>query len=162
MKFSSTRSINLFSFLLCIFLLADAYYLQYFQNIQPCLLCLLQRWIFMAIAIIFLFAFVHNPKKTGQKIYAFLALIFSAGGIAAAARQVWLQHQPPASTPNCMPGMSFLIKTRPLHEVFTIMLRGSDDCAKVVWRLIGVTLAEWTLIFFILIAILSLVQCFRR
>jgi disulfide bond formation protein DsbB len=162
MKLFSTRSINLFGLLFCLFSLAGAYYLQYFQNIQPCLLCLLQRWVFVAIAIIFLLAFVHNPGKTGKKFYAFLTLFFSFCGISVAARQVWLQLQPPTASENCVPGVSFLLQTRPLPEVIKIMLQGSDDCARVVWRFMSITLAEWTLIFFVLIAVASLIQCFRR
>lgn len=162
MKFSSPRSTNFFGFLLSILLLAGAYYLQYFQNVQPCLLCLLQRWMLIAIAIIFFLGALHNPEKIGRKIYAFFTFLFSLMGILAATRQVWLQHQPLTSTTTCMPDLNFLLRTRTLPEVFKMMLQGSSDCAKAEWHFMSLSLAQWSLVFFVLLGIISLIQLSRR
>lgn len=146
---SSLRYFNFVSFLLCLLLLAASYYFEYVRGMTPCLLCLLQRWAVGILAILFLWAFIQNPKKTGSLIFAGLEIIVALLGIIAAGRQVWLQHQPPGSVTTCVPTLSFLLQTRPLPEVIRLMFHGGQDCAQVLWQWAGFTMAEWLFLIFI-------------
>ena len=153
----TARKINFVAFLCCILLLIVSFYFQFADRMQPCLLCILQRWVMGALMIIFLLAAIQNPKKMGVRIYAAIAFLFAVLGAVLAGRQVWLQHQPPSPQETCLPGLQFLLQTRPLPEVVKIMFHGGSDCAEVTWRFLGMTMAEWTLLIFILVAIFSLI-----
>ena len=40
---------------------------------------------------------------------------------------------------------------RPLVEAFAKIFRGSGECAEVGWKLLGLSVAEWSLVWFILL-----------
>lgn len=158
---NSTRTLNFIGLLLSIILLLGAYYLEYVKGQTPCLLCILQRSALMLLMVIFLIGAIHAPRYWGRYIYGILIMLFSAAGLTAAIRQTWLQHQPPAATETCVPGLNFLLQTRPLPEVIKLMFHGGRDCAEVLWRIFGLTLAEWTSIFFIVFFILGVLHFVR-
>jgi disulfide bond formation protein DsbB len=162
MKLNSFRIINLIGFILAVVLLIASYYFEYVEGLQPCLLCLLQRWAMGLVAIVLLIATVHNPRQVGIHIYAAITFVVAIVGIVASARQVWLQHLPSRSTEVCVPGLNFLLQTRPLPEVIKIMFRGSRECAEATWSFLGLTMAQWALIFFVIFALLGLFQLFRK
>jgi len=66
-------------------------------------------------------------------------------GGAIAGRQVWLQHLPADQVPECGPGLEFMLEVYPLAEVIKTALRGTGECATVVWTFLGGSIAEWSL-----------------
>jgi disulfide bond formation protein DsbB len=134
--------------LACAGLLGAAYYLQYFQGQDPCPLCLVQRVFYLCAGIVFLAGALHGPKSTGAAVYGALAIVFAVGGLATAARQVWLQHLPPDQVPACGPDLKFMIDNFPLSRTLTFLVRGSGQCAEVHWRFLGLSIAEWSLLWF--------------
>ena len=70
----------------CIALLGYAYYLQYVKGLEPCPLCMVQRFFFYAVMALFILAALHGPRGRGASIYAALITLFAAGGAAAAGR----------------------------------------------------------------------------
>ena len=51
-------------------LLAFASYLQHVQGLEPCPMCILQRYAFFAIGLTALVAAIHGPKRRGRACYA--------------------------------------------------------------------------------------------
>jgi disulfide bond formation protein DsbB len=145
----------------CVVLLAISFYFEFVLGMQPCLLCILQRWALGLLGLVFLMAGLHHTKKLGSLVYCFIALLMAAGGIAASARQVWLQHQPPRPEETCIPGLNFLLQTRPLPDVIKLMFQGGRECAEVTWRFLGLTMAEWTLAIFIIFSVIIIWLIFR-
>jgi len=80
-----------------------------------------------------------------------------AGG-SVSARHVWLQHLPPEEVPECGPGLDYVFNNFPFSETIKLMLSGTGDCAQIGWTLLGMSIPEWTLIAFLLLAALSLLQ----
>jgi len=134
--------------LACALLLAAAYYLQYFQGQEPCPLCLVQRVFYLIAGIAFLAGAIHGPKSTGAAVYSALAMLSALGGLATAARQVYLQHLPPDQVPACGPDLPFMLENFPISRTLTFLVRGSGQCAEVNWRFLGLSIAEWSLICF--------------
>jgi disulfide bond formation protein DsbB len=128
----------------CGLLLAFGYYLQYFQGLEPCPLCLVQRYFFIAVAATCLAAAIHAPRRTGNAVYGGVAALFAAGGLAAAARQVWLQHLPPDKVPQCGPDLYFMLENFPLSRTLRTLLAGTGECAVVDWTFLGLSIAEWS------------------
>lgn len=143
----------------CAGLLAFAYYLQYVQHLEPCPLCYAQRLFFYAMLAVFVVAALHGR---GAPVYGCVAALFAAGGIAAAGRQVWLQHLPADKVPQCGPDLIFMLKNFPLGETLSNLVEGSGECAKVDWSFLGLSIAEWSLAWFVLLASYALWLGFRR
>jgi protein dithiol:quinone oxidoreductase len=162
MAVHSTRAGFLFGFAACVLLLAYGFYLQYFDGQEPCPLCLVQRGFFFGLLFVFLVAAIHGPGKLGTTLYGVLALLLAAGGIATAGRQVWLQHLPADQVPVCGPDLYYMVDHFPLAKVITNLFRGSGQCAEVTWRFLGLSIAEWSLAWFVAFTVLALWVIVRR
>jgi protein dithiol:quinone oxidoreductase len=150
---------HLLIFLVCAVLLGFGYYLEYEKGLDPCPLCMLQRLFFLVIGLGGFIAAIHNPKSLGMiRTYSGFLVLFSMMGAAVAGRQVWLQHLPPDQVPECGPGLEYMLEVYPLGETLAKILKGTGDCAEVDWTLLGLSIAEWALISFILLAAVSVLQ----
>lgn len=156
------RPLNIIGLLACIALIVIAFYMQYVMGLDPCPLCMMQRIVIYVVAIVFLLAMTHNPAITGQRIYAILITLFSLSGAGFASRQLWLQSLPADQVPACGPSLDYMIDVLPWTEVLSVMMRGSGDCAKVVWTFLSLSIPAWTLIAFIIFAVLGLMQWRRQ
>lgn len=158
----SFRQVALAGALACAGLLACGYYLQYFDGQDPCPLCLLQRGFYYAIGLVLLAGAIHGPGRIGARIYSIVAFLFAAGGIATASRHVWLQHLPADQVPACGPDLFFMLDNFPLGRTLQLLLRGSGQCAEVHWRFLGLSIAEWSLAWFVLLALYALWLAVRK
>ncbi|MFI3189926.1 MAG: disulfide bond formation protein B [Methylococcales bacterium] len=145
-------------FLGCMSLLAMGAYFQFVQGLNPCPLCISQRLAILATGIVFLIAALHNPQQTGTTRYAIAGAITALIGASISTRHVWLQHLPPDEVPECGPGLDYMLQNFPLFDTLKLMLSGTGDCAKVDWTLLGFSMPEWTLLAFLMLATVSLLQ----
>jgi len=149
---NNPRLLHALPALACAGLLAFGYYLQYFQDQDPCPLCLIQRGFFYAIIAVFAAAALHAPGRTGSALYGAGGALFALGGFGVAARQVWLQHLPADQVPACGPDLFFMMENFPLKRILEKVFYGSGQCAEVKWRFLGLSIAEWSLACFAAIA----------
>lgn len=131
---------------------AVALYTQYVDGLVPCPLCMSQRIFYALTAAIALIAAIHNH---GVRIYAVLCTASALAGAAVAGRQVWLQHLPPNEVPACGPSLEYMLQTLPFGDVLMRMIKGDGNCAVVDWRFLGLSMAEWSLLCFIVLLIVS-------
>lgn len=136
--------------------------LQGMLELDPCPLCTADRFVIIAIGLIFALAWLHNPARTGQKVYAALNLPLGLVGIGLTLRHIWLQHIPPNETPECGPDLSYMFEVFPLLDAIVMLLSGSGQCAEVLWTFMGLTIPEQTLILFNLFTFLMVFQLLRR
>lgn len=140
----------------CALLLACGFYLQYFDNQDPCPLCLVQRGFYFGLLLVFAAGAIHAPGPTGNTVYSIFALVLAAGGAAVAGRQVWLQHLPPDQVPACGPDLYFMLENLPLARTIEKLFKGSGQCAEVKWTFLNLSIAEWSLGWFVLFGLLAL------
>jgi disulfide bond formation protein DsbB len=154
------RVAYLLGFLVCAGLMGWAFWLQYAEGLEPCPLCMFQRVAVCAVGVLFLIAFLHNPGRRFAAVYAVLTLLFAGAGAAFAGRQVWLQSLPKDQLPACGMGIGYMLDTLPLADVIMRTLTGSGECAEKGWVLLGLSIAGWTLVFFIamIVAAFALVR----
>lgn len=156
----TTRKLALAGFLICAGLIGFALYLQYYQNLEPCPLCMIQRLCYYALGGVFLIAAIHGAGHIGTRIYASIALLAAAAGIGFSSRHVWLQWNPPDYN-ACTADLFFQLKQYPVLRVLDRAIQATGDCAKVDWTLLGLSIAEWSLIWFVLLALLAVVVFMR-
>lgn len=160
----SFRAQFLFGFMACASLLAYAVFAQYGQMFEPCPLCIFQRVAMAATAAVALLGALHSPASAaGRKTYGLLAFVAAGSGIGIAARHVWLQHLPPEQVPACGPGLAYMVESMPSYmDVVKKVLQGSGECAEVNWTFLGISMPEWTLLCFVLLAAGALSAGFKR
>ena len=143
------RSAYLLGFLVCASLMGYALYLQYVMDLEPCPLCIFQRVAVIAMGLVFLIAAFHNPGRSGAGAYALLQLLIGGAGAAIAARQVWLQSLPKDQVPACGMGLDYMLETLPFCDVLQKVFEGSGECAEKGWEFLHLSIAGWTLVFFV-------------
>jgi disulfide bond formation protein DsbB len=158
----SNRTLFALAALVCAALLAYGFYLQYGPSqLEPCPLCLVQRGFFFAVLAVCALGAIHGPRGWGAAVYALVAFVFTAGGIATAGRQVWLQHLPEDQVPQCGPDLYFMMENFPLSRMLKVLFQGAGECAKVDWTFLGLSIAEWSLGWFVALAIGSIAVAVR-
>lgn len=156
------RLLNALAATVCFGGLVFAYYAQFYQGLEPCPLCIVQRLVLLAVGLVFLAAALHNPRTWGAKVYALLISLVALAGVGVSGRHVWLQHLPPEQAPRCGPGLDYMLETLPLNETLHEILSGSGECAEVTWRLFGVSIPIWMLLMFLALALAGLVINWQR
>ncbi|MDJ0656168.1 MAG: disulfide bond formation protein B [Xanthomonadales bacterium] len=143
------RNAYLLGFFICAGLLAYAYYLEHVQYLDPCPLCMVQRLAFYLVGAFFLLGGLHDPGRTGRRIYAVLIIGTGMLGAATAGRHLWLQNLPPDQVPDCGPGLEYMIQHLPLRETLQGLLHGSGECARIDWSFLGLSMPAWTLVWYL-------------
>ena len=156
-----SRKLAFAGFVACTGLLAFALYLQYFRNQDPCPLCMIQRIVFIAMGFVFLVAAIAGPKGVVRRVFGALNTLLGLVGIGFAARHVWLQHNPP-DFDSCTADLFTQLERIPFASVIQRAIAATGDCAKVDWTFIGLSIAEWSLVWFAILTVLSLVYLLRR
>jgi disulfide bond formation protein DsbB len=142
----SRRALNLLGFVVCVALLAYAWYSQAVLKLDPCPLCIFQRVGVAAIGVAFLLAALHHPRAWGAGVYAALIALAALVTIGIAARHIWIQHLPEGSVPVCGATLDYMLDVFPLADVVRKVLTGSGECAKVTWTFLTLSMPAWVLI----------------
>jgi len=143
-------------------LFGAALYLQYVLHKEPCPLCMIQRFIFIFMLAVFVLAALHNPARTGAKIYAALISLCALGGVGVASRHIWIQHLPKDEVPACGPGLDYMLDNFPLSDVLKELMHGSGECAEKGWTFLTLGIPEWSLIWYLLLGTWAVMIALRN
>ncbi|MGO2131389.1 MAG: disulfide bond formation protein B [Halomonas sp.] len=153
----SVRRWALLGLAFCVLMIMVALGLEHLADLEPCPLCIFQRVAVLAAALVFAIAAIHNPEgRGGAFVYGLLGLLAAAGGIGLAWRHLWLQSLPADKVPSCGPGLDYMMDMLPLQQVISQVLTASGECADISLRFLGLSLPGWTLIGFVLLALIPL------
>jgi len=146
----------LLGFLITASLFATAMYMQHVMYLDPCPLCIVTRVIVLIFAILFLVNLLINPVKFGRRISGVLFTLASLAGVIVSGRHSWLQIYPPESEGACGPGLHHWMDTLPAQEVLQKIFKGTAECSDKSLNIIGLTIPNWNLIFFLIFLFFSL------
>jgi disulfide bond formation protein DsbB len=136
-------------------------YFQQSLGLEPCPMCILSRYCFIAIALIALAAAIHGPRGMALKVYGALVALFAVAGIGVSIRHSYLQHFPPA-TESCGTDLEFLLNTLPLSQALPKIFQGTGSCSKVDWQMLGLSIPEWALVWFAIFGAAAVWVAWRR
>jgi disulfide bond formation protein DsbB len=108
---------------------------------------------YYVLGIVSLAAFFQDPDKAGHIFYATLLLFFTVGGVVFAARQLWMQHLPANQIIPCGPNLTFMMANFSLSGVIDTIFNRTDSCSMVNWSFMDLSMAAWSLIFYMVIGI---------
>jgi protein dithiol:quinone oxidoreductase len=144
-------------------MLAYGLYLQHVVGLDPCPMCIVQRYALLLVVLIA--GLTAASSNRGVLIAGSVLMLVAAGfGAFVAARQSWLQWYPPEVS-SCGRDFYGMIETFPLQRVIPMIFRGSGDCATIDWTFLGGSLANWSFVsfsFFALVALVLIVRLARR
>ncbi len=150
-------------FVACASLMGFGLVLQHVMGLEPCPMCILQRYAFITIALIALIAALHGPVGFGVKAYSLLIGAVAVAGGSVAVRQSLLQRFPSPQPANCMASdLDYLLGNFPLAQALPRIFSATGDCAKVSWSFLGLSIAEWALVWFVLLVATALWLAFFR
>ncbi|MDQ0607957.1 disulfide bond formation protein DsbB [Variovorax sp. W1I1] len=146
--------------LACVLMLAFGLYLQHVVGLEPCPMCIVQRYALVLVALFTGLAAIFRSRPL-QVTGGVLALVSAVGGAYTAAAQSWLQWYPPEVV-SCGRDLYGMIETFPLKRALPLIFRGGGDCSKVDWSLFGMTLANWSFVAFVVLSLLLITLLLRR
>ena len=147
-------------FLACTAMLAFGMYLQHVVGLEPCPMCIVQRYALILVAICAALA-AASGRKGLQVAGSVLLVVFAVAGAYVAARQSWLQWYPPEVV-SCGRDLYGMIETFPLKRALPMIFRGGGDCSKIDWTFLGGTIANWSFICFSGFAVFGALMTWRR
>ena len=150
------RQIHLIIFILVGSLLGYAAYSMKVLGLEACTLCITQQFFYCLIGVTAFIAFLHNPYPFLSQIYSVLISISSIAGIWISGRQVWLQGLPEDEVPLCGPPLEYIIDVFPFADVINALFMGDGNCAEIPWKFLGLSMAGWSLVWFLVIFFLSI------
>ncbi|MDF0734201.1 disulfide bond formation protein B [Pseudomonas entomophila] len=154
MSLARLRRLSFLGFVMALAVLLGSVVLEMRIGLLPCPLCQSQRLFLALYALACLGAVLHGPAPSATRRYRLLALACAMAGAALAARHVWLQGEWSPSA-ECPASLAQVLQ-KPWREVLWQLLVGGPDCVSITWSFLDLTLPEWSLLAFLLLAALPL------
>lgn len=127
-------------------------YLQHVVGLEPCPMCIVQRYAWVLVTLVAGLASVSPTRWRGGLLVVLGVLALLGAGVAA--RQSWLQWFPPEIM-SCGRDLFGMIESFPLRRVIPMLFKGSGDCSEVDWTFLGLTIANWSFLGFVVVAVLA-------
>ena len=144
----------------CAGLLGFGLYLQHVVGLEPCPMCIVQRYAMTVIALLALLALLVRHARV-QQLLVLLAVLMAGFGAFVAARQSWLQWYPP-NILSCGRDFYGMIESFPLQRAIPLIFRGSGDCTKIDWTFLGGSIANWSFVAFVAMGLWLVLVVWRK
>lgn len=145
---------------ICLGMLAFGLYLQHVVGLEPCPMCIVQRYALLLVAVLAALAAL-SPRRGAWLAGSLLILLVSGFGAFVAARQSWLQWNPPEVL-TCGRDLYGMIEAFPLQRVIPMVFKGSGDCSAVDWTFLGGSIANWSFLVFVGFALAAVLMLLRQ
>jgi disulfide bond formation protein DsbB len=140
-------------FVICLGLLGFALYLQHVKDLDPCPWCVVQRLGFMLVGLIALVGALHRPGLAGTIVYSILGLAASLAGAMAGAYHVWLQSDPERAARCVGSPVERILDELEVGRIIPPLLQYDGPCTLKPWSLLGLSIPEWSLAWFVLLSL---------
>lgn len=116
-------------------------------------MCIVQRYALVLVFVLCVIAALWPANWLGG-LASMLTVLMSLAGAGVAARQSWLQWFPPEMF-SCGRDFYGMIEAFPLQRVIPMLLKGSGDCTAIDWTFLSLSIANWSFLNFVLLALVS-------
>ncbi len=156
------RTGNWLGLLVCALATGFAFYSQHLLGLQPCHLCVFQRFTVAAMGLAFLLAALFPAGGLRAPFHALLIGVAGFATLGTAGRHVWIQMQPPGEIPACGADLDFMLDIFPLTEVILKVFRAGGECAQVDWTLFGLSMPAWVFVLALFLTVAGIWNNLRR
>lgn len=136
---------------------AAGFALQSLLRLDPCPLCIFQRFLFLVLALLGVIGAIL-PFTSLRRFLGWLVVLISLGGLATASYQSWMQAFPEQFSHACNYSDPTLIEQFVdwLGTYLPTLFMASGLCTSKAWSLLGLSMANWAMLTFTLISLLTL------
>lgn len=157
MNVKSRRNVFLTVALACLALLAFALYLQVVEEMQPCPLCIIQRYFFMLVAA-FALAAAFLPERAGR-VSVTLATLAATAGAATAIWHLYVRSHPSVSC--SIDPLETALNQLPTARLWPQMFIADGLCSAPWPPILGLQIPTWSLIWFAILGLALVAQGFK-
>lgn len=138
-------------------LLGVGLYLQHVKNMQPCPLCVLQRYAFAVVGLVSLIA-AFLPGAT-RRIGAGAAALAALAGLGVAGRHLWIVANP--ATSCGIDPLETSLNTIPTAKLMPFLFKAEGLCTADYPPILGLSIPLWAFIWFAVFALLLIWAAWR-
>ena len=154
MIFKNINFLNLFFLFFSLLALLIVYYLEFFQGVAPCKLCIYQRFPYFII-ILLAISFLLIKNKNFKKIsFLFYILIFTSSLIMS-IHHFGVENSFWNALTNCESDFKTLSNSNDLKEY--LLNKDYVSCSDVSFKFLGISLAGYNTIISFILVVLSLI-----
>lgn len=142
-------------------LVAGGMFLQQTMNLAACPLCILQRMLYLLLALEAIAAWMLADAILPRRAAALIMTFTTMTGVGVAAYQTWLQRW--AKGVSCtadQPWWERLVDWA--SSQWPLMFEASGLCSEAGWKFLGLSIAEWSLIAFTSMTIAMVITLLRK
>jgi disulfide bond formation protein DsbB len=128
-------------------------YLQHVVGLNPCPMCIVQRYALIGVVVLSLIGW--RLRGWGLAVSASLLALVAGFGAFTAARQSWLQWYPPEIV-TCGRDFYGMVENFPINRAIPMIFKGSGDCTQIDWTFLGGSIANWSFVGFVVFGLSGL------
>lgn len=151
-----TRSLLLAIAVICLALVGAALYLQHGMGLLPCPLCVIQRYLFLAIALCCAIGAYAGKPRLG----AGLGLVGAIGGLGVVGKHLWVLAHPGLSCG--IDPMETMLNKIPSATMLPWLFKADGLCEDARDTLLGLSIPQWSALWFVLLTAALLYLLVRR
>jgi disulfide bond formation protein DsbB len=151
-----SRSLLLAIASVCIALIGAALYLQHVKGLLPCPLCVIQRYLFLAIALCCLVGAIGDKPRIG----AGLGLLGALGGLGVVGKHLWVLAHPGLSCG--IDPMTTALNKIPTATMMPWMFQADGLCEDARDTVLGLSIPQWSALWFVLLTAALVYLLVRR
>ncbi len=137
-------------------LVGVALYLQHVHQMLPCPLCVIQRYLFLAVGLCALVGALGDKVKAG----AGLALLGALGGLGVVGKHLYVLANPGFSCG--IDPLETALNRIPTAELMPWLFRADGLCETATDALFGVSIPQWSAIWFVILTVALVWVLVRR
>ncbi|MGZ3241188.1 MAG: disulfide bond formation protein B [Burkholderiaceae bacterium] len=142
----------------CVALLGFGLYLQFAEHMLPCPLCIMQRYAFIAVALICLIT-LALPRGATQ-MGSFIALLAALAGAGIAGWHLWIKAHPGVSCG--IDPMETALNKIPTAKWLPFLLKADGFCSTEYEPILGLSIPQWSLAWFLVFALVLVWIALKR
>ena len=130
-------------------------------RLAACPLCVIQRMLYLLLALAAGSGLLLAARPLARTIAALAMTAIAAAGAGVAAYQVWIQRFAPNTTCGAdLPWWEALVEWA--GRLVPILFQPNGLCSDPAWKLLGLSIAEWSLLSFFGLFLLGLFSLLRK
>jgi len=152
----ASRKVLLVIAAVSIALVGAALYLQHVKEMLPCPLCVIQRYLFLGVAIFSLIGAFANKAK----VFAGLALLSALGGLGVAGKHLYVIAHPGFSCG--IDPMETVLNKIPTATLLPGLFRADGLCEAALDPVLGLSVPQWSALWFVILGVALVWMLARR
>ncbi|MFL6674449.1 MAG: disulfide bond formation protein B [Massilia sp.] len=142
-----SRNLLLIVAAICFALVGAALYLQHVKDMLPCPLCVIQRYLFLAVGVCALVGALAGKPKLGAGV----ALLGAVGGLGVVGKHLYVLAHPGFSCG--IDPMETALNKIPTATMMPWLFRADGLCENATDTLFGLSVPQWSAVWFVLLAV---------